>query len=523
MAPWTLGEHSGPSNPDTAGGVDDRRLVDDVPTRDRLPDYLGPPAQLELTDRLVNGHPGSDAEREATRRFLVHVLESQARRRFRRHDDGPDYEREVVRVPSTFIKAHFRGANWEWLRDERVFSDVRRYEVGRRARGFTVERRALAQYLEAGRVRVDDRPTRRVDLLTGKPTTRQVRSDKNDANRNPYPPLVRGAIDAVGPAVFDAAAVERHLARLDDEVGAARGGDAAVRRRLENDERCYKALYEQNSEVLGGGLVEYRPAYAVQRTGRLGQKGGGLQSASRAMKAAAYGGLPDVRNYDLRSSQAHILVALMREAGIEPRWLARYGAAWDAKRRAAEVVGVSVDAWKASLYAVLMSAWVPTPNQLAFSREGAVRRTIERDVGPDGLDVAYRRFHGLIGGLVSELAAWHDHIVGPYVDAHGRFNPKTRSTYVENAVGMTMAVRGPGAPASPHELRARTAAFFLQGREAALVHRIAAEAGADFRVYSHEHDGLVVEGRVPPSVVARAARGADLPGDLVQWEEKPLA
>ncbi len=72
-------------------------------------------------------------------------------------------------------------------------------------------------------------------------------------------------------------------------------------------------------------------------------------------------------------------------------------------------------------------------------------------------------------------------------------------------------------------LKARLAAFLLQGREAALMHTLAASADEyGFRVLSHEHDGLVVAGDVPPEAVEAAASAARIPMDLVDLEEKPF-
>lgn len=229
-----------------------------------------------------------------------------------------------------------------------------------------------------------------------------------------------------------------------------------------------------------------------------------------------------VRNLDLRSSQARILVVLLREAGVDPSWLVAYGANPRAKYDAAESIGIPVGIWKSCLYAVLMGARTPALARAGRSKGEAVE-AIRGAVGPDEFAATYARFLRYTTGLRAGLAEWHAWLVDVWVPENARLNNVDRKRYVTNEVGTKVAVEDLAEPGRPWKLKSRLAAFLLQGREAALMHRLAASAEEyGFRVLSLEHDGLVVAGDVPPEAVEAAARAARIPMDLVSLEEKPF-
>ena len=229
-----------------------------------------------------------------------------------------------------------------------------------------------------------------------------------------------------------------------------------------------------------------------------------------------------IRNLDVRASQARILIVLLVEAGVDPGWLVAYGRNPRGKHEAAEYVGVPVDTWKTALYAMLMGARVPALRQALRSR-GEVAGAVREAVPAGEFAATYGRLLAYTAGLRSALAEWHRWLVDVYVPEHARRNNADGRRYLTNEVGAKVAVEDLEEPGRPWKLRARLAAFLLQGREAALVHTLAASAGEyGFRVLSHEHDGLVVAGDVPRAAVEAAARAARVPLDLVDLEPKPF-
>lgn len=224
------------------------------------------------------------AERRAER-FLVHLLASAGR-----GGDG------LVPVPAKLIEREFRGLDWRALEGAGIVGVAPYDRLGGRCREFAVLEPVRSEFREAGPTAERVVRDGLYDLATGRPTRRRVKSDRRTPSGNALPPLVRAAIDAVGEVPVDVHAVERHLAALRARAAAAAPGPerVAAETRYANDLRCYHAVLTQGARPLDpsrpGGLWVYRPAYRVQRFGRLSQKGGGLQSCSRAMKAVAYPG-----------------------------------------------------------------------------------------------------------------------------------------------------------------------------------------------------------------------------------------
>ena len=469
-----------------------------------------------------------------TWRLLLHILTSrrvsetgsstdETLAETERLEDGSDPGGDTgpfIPVPAKFIERHFRGASWQWLADAGLV-EVRPYSrSGRRCREFraTIDVRCefaglglTAQTLAAGGL---------VNLVTGRATTRRVKSVTWTPSGNALPVLVRTAMSAVMWALFCPSAIEVHIEMLRQAAEALPEGREKVsaQARYESDQRCYTAVLGQGAHVVAGdpeGQMRYYPAYMMQRTGRLGQIGGGLQSASRRMKTVAYSGVPGFKNFDLKASQAQILIVLLREAGINAQWLVDY--ARTGKEAAAAYVGIPVDDWKTALYAVLMGARIPPLAQARTSR-GSVVAALQGAVAPDEFEPTYARFLDYTTGLRRALRTWHRWLDTDYLAANGRPNANGR-TYITNGVGAVRAIEdlsGRG-----YERKAQLAAHLLQGREAAFTHALAASSSEfGFRVLSLEHDGLAVQGVIPTAAVERAAGIARLPIEMVDLVEK---
>ncbi|HEX8385066.1 MAG TPA: hypothetical protein VF576_02725, partial [Rubricoccaceae bacterium] len=493
----------------------------------------GTAGQKRVVDVAAAGLP------EDTRAFLVHLVAStlaavvelvMARR------DGHALAAPSVPVPNAFVREHFRRAAWPELVSRGVLSVTEPDRGAELCREYRLSEAFLDEYLAAGPRAGRVEAGGLVDLVTGNPTARRERTRWSGPSNNGWAPLAERAARAVGPSVFNADAAEARLAWHDRAVAGAaddRERDAAVRRRRV-DTMCYHSVFRQGARPaveadVGGALPAgvrlwaYTPALTPQRFGRISEVGGGLQSCSRPLKAAAREGVPGALNYDLSSSQPRFAAFDMRAAGLASDWLEAYLVRPEAKAESAYEIGVPVKTWKKTLSAVVMGAWVPAPDRAERSG-GAVAAAVMRAVGPDAVAATYRRLFDHTGPLRADLALWHGHLLDVWAPANRVVSNLggNRKTYVRNAAGATVALEDLSPSGRPHELRSKLAALVLQGLEVAVVHRIAAShAEHGFTVMSHEHDGLVTLGEIPQEAVAGAATGAGVPLEAVVLVEKP--
>lgn len=530
-----------------------------TPSRTRPPRTWipGTGAQSAFADGVVAEVPLHTQPQ--TRALFLYILTS---RRFSPVSiDDADVDEETalgiadsfVPISSLFIRRYFRDADWEFLLDE-GFIEVKEHSIARGlCREYRVPLDIRRRYAEAGLT--PNNATKRFRLFNvvdGKPTNRKVKSVRTGRNNSALPRPMRRAMDAVGPSVINLPAIWRHVAEMKTIADAVPVEDkkewATANGRYINDLLCAQAVHAQSARPLDknapDGLWVYEPAMTAQAFGRLGQIDGGLQSCTREMKVVAYTDVPNFRNYDLRASQAMILLVLLERAGIDGAWLKRY--AVEGKIRAAEAVGLSVDVWKKVLYATLMGAGVPSAAQarhLPLSREvggktasrghmrrakkiysfsasrGTVTESILQAVGESDFEMTYARFLEYTAGLRVALTQWYTWLEDAFVRTQGKVNNVDGLTYITNAVGATVAVEDLGR--SRTKRRGRLVAFVLQGQEAAFVHALAASSKEHgFVVLSHEHDGLAVQGEIPEAAVVQAAAVAGLPVDRLVLEEK---
>lgn len=393
------------------------------------------------------------------------------------------------------------------------------------------------------------------DALTGRKLRPAVFSS-TDQNKNRLPSLVLGARQALKYGYFNLVSLREYLseaessltAAVDTQKGASIPPHRAnfedpdwLRARLDNDIMCYAAILRQKPELLTGSTYRYGLAYAVQKSGRISQVGGGAQSCSREMKQALYRdleGLPPVFNYDLKSSQAYILRAMMTEAEIDTSWLDDYLAS--DKSLYADQVGISIPAWKSAFYSTVMGADLApslsfkkrnsamadifydefyAPGRL-FDRLEAGIGKVEGLGGPETIrqaEEAYQRFREVVNPFHQQLRKWKEMLKATLVDHHGKPNRAGRS--VTNAVGVHMSwTREVEESGSEKAALGKLAAFVLQGKEAAFIHRLTA-ALPEHQVMpiSNEHDGLVTLGAIPAGLIDRVREQENMPyAELVE-------
>lgn len=346
-----------------------------------------------------------------------------------------------------------------------------------------------------------------LDLFQGNPGACE-KTGQHDEGRNLLPEPVRQALAGYRKTIINHQAMQALLAQREREAQ-----DEAALARYRHDKACLMAVARQGFSPDDATFGHYQPAYAVGSTGRVFQLGGGLQAATREMKAAAYAGVPGVKNYDMKDAQ---LVCLLRElrlaAGqglaVELGWVEAYLSEPDSKQRYAAAVGVSVEAWKDLLYSLLMGALPDGP-----SLRGILRRETPEEAEREWMLV---RFLAVTYPVQQAVYAWYGYLAGLLERAPA----SKRGRYWQNACGAKYYFESDLAASRPRALR-KLACHILQGLERAFVMRLEQDAAHyGFSLQANEHDGLVVLGTIPEGLVEAAAIQLGLEG--LQLVEKPL-
>jgi len=416
-------------------------------------------------------------------------------------------------VPDATIRRELPNARW---RDALHLIDATDYsKVHGRARGFRVKPEVEQAFLEAAETisMADYIEADKVNLFSGRLANRRLQSRYHDNSRNSEPRIIVEAMKVLSAnqVPFVPEAIEGHLQRLkqeSDEVGKVHGRDSdeyrAAYGRYLSDKYSYLSVLNQHPEV-NGSVGAFHPAYIVRSTGRIHHIGGGLQSASRLMKAAAYTGIDDLRNYDLENSQSRLVIQYLEEAGLDPSPLEGY---LEAGRDAyAGKIGISPDLLKGLFLAMLMGATVPKRFDRLTVRPGTfVRRTmLEYDNDERRVRQALEGFREVFDSVIIQLSRWHKYLVEEWIAQHQETRGRSGAT-VSNAVGKKFSVA---------ELRAledfraipRLSAFLLQGHEALFIHTLTTLGTMHgFTPVGNEHDGLIVLGEIPSEAIDAASR-----------------
>lgn len=340
-----------------------------------------------------------------------------------------------------------------------------------------------------------------VDLFHGKATPCE-KTGQHDESRNLLPQEVRQALAGYRKTVINHQAMQQLLQARAEQLDA---DDSEAVARYRHDKACLLAVARQGFIADDTTFGHYQPAYAVGATGRVFQLGGGLQAATREMKAAAYRGVADVRNYDLKDAQVVCLLRelrLAKQQGLEvdTGWLEAYLQAEDAKHLFAQAVGVSVGAWKDLLYSLLMGALPDGP-----SLKGILRAESENPAERDWMLV---RFLAVTYPVQQAVYAWYGYLAGLLARAPS----SKKGRYWQNACGAKYYFE-PDLAAHPRQALRRLACHILQGLERAFVMRLEQDAAHyGFSLQANEHDGLVVRGVIPHALVQQVADQLGLDG-----------
>ena len=318
--------------------------------------------------------------------------------------------------------------------------------------------------------------------------------------------IIRGAVKCFQSCPFNYDGVVAHLKAWEQRVrhcttAKERGH---LSRAQGNDCACAMRLLA-GCKPNGDGIAHYQPEYRTSYTGRIIEVGGGAQSCSRAMKAAMFGGVPGLRNYDLKRAQAFILLQELEDAGLPRDWVERYLSEPDANDKRAAAIGISKEAYKTCLYATIMGA---THTRHWDRRENRIydRLVVECQSDEGAAKALAARVYDALAPLKTEVVAWHEHLLGSERCRHVDPTYKKVRT-LRNACDQHFRLEG----ARADKLARKAAAFVLQGQEAAFIHRLTAlGTTTGFVPVNNQHDGLVVVGEISMPTVGAAATSAGL-------------
>jgi hypothetical protein len=405
-----------------------------------------------------------------------------------------------------------------------------------------------------------------VDLVTGRSTSNSKNSKLTKMTGNVrdtnMPILIRDSIKSMKPCPFNPTYVFKWLHRLDrkhrreknnyrralskyekgsPEFNVAQREYLRAQGKKLNDFGAIETILNQNPKIIsvtsknGDPLFEYKTAYSVQSSGRISEINGGFQSASKYLKRSLLRDMPKMKiNYDLKGSQANILLQEFEACNLKSPWLESYLSNPDAKDKYAGKVGIPVDVWKDCFYALIMGAE-------AKSMFGAVFKAFKYHFDGDWgkAKKAHKLFLKIAKELIEVTEKWRNYI---YETNDRRYHYQhDGKKHWRNACGMRFKAFGlikDGAGRNilidclndnkplPHKrnidkCKRKLAAFILQGQEACFIHHLTIICSKnDIPVYKNEHDGIIVGKKIPDELVKMAAEKSGLNNPILI--KKPL-
>jgi hypothetical protein len=438
------------------------------------------------------------------RHFVLHVLVSNLINLQKIRNRGLDgYLGMGIELPIQWIEEHFTSHFRVSQIDPSLLTMTTYSTLKHECRAFTAGALLLKSILEwspppSGAAE----PV--VNLFDGRPYEVQAPAQREHGIFSSK--IIRDAVKVFDSCPFNEVEVRAHLAEMEASVilGVSPAEQEHRRLALQNDRVCAMRILGGN-ERGKDGLTCYRPEFRTSYTGRITEVGGGSQSCSRAMKRALFGGIPKLKNYDLRRAQAFILLQELEDAGLPRGWVERYANEENANEKRAYALGISKDAYKACLYATIMGAsharlWDSSKNEV-------FQRLLKERSGDYAKAKAVTiSVYGALAPLKREVDAWHDYLMKDQGCRHVD-STRRRVRTLKNACGQHFKLEGERSD----KLARRAAAFILQGQEAAFIHRLTVLGSiGDFKPISNQHDGLVVLGQIDTTAVRQAARESGL-------------
>ena len=306
-----------------------------------------------------------------------------------------------------------------------------------------------------------------------------------------------------------------------------------------NNERCYRNILLSGFEAKDN-LLMYKPTYRGQKSGRKSEIGGGFQSCSREMKHEAFYFIPNVRNYDLKSSQMYALKYAFMSARFNTAVVDRYftidKAVW------ASQIGVDKDTWKGLMYGTYYGG-LPTT---IFKKDGTIKNMkapgllklevvrnhickylgikswyndikfeyecINPSINVSKIKAILQAFYQQNKELIKELKNWRDFLATDYLESNVDRSSSKGDLIIWNRsrmpIEMSQYINARGIVNS--EGKRKLASHLLQGQEAQFISCITKYSLQDkdcpYRVMNDQHDGVIVQGFIPDEYQEKARR-----------------
>jgi hypothetical protein len=434
-------------------------------------------------------------------RLFCHLLASTLQQYRRLYKPGTG-KAGWLSIPATFIQYYYQRSSTSQLVEWQLIDKDDSYSTGAKTKSYRVNQALLSGYLLLD---VDESKTY-FDLMTGKPwdvieTSQREPSNPPD-NTPPIPLLVSQAIASYTHAYINSVAVKQYLASIKPTKASL--SDPAFFR-YSNDANVWDAILKCPTHLTDKDQICcYVPHYTMQKTGRISTP---MQSASRAMKAAAYSGIPNLHNYDLSSSQARITLQALQDKQIPCPWLEEYLSNPSCRAQLAEEAGLPEDKWKEILCALLMGAHLPTnathPLNLSSAIMDVLREALDTTESKRLVE-ALKKLRPTLRELTRPLNQWHESLMTEH----------NASGHIINALGL---------PSEPNKKnnKGALAAHYLQGQEAYYIHTLTLLGKSyGFEPIGNEHDGLITLGKIPQAAIDEAGQLTGM--SYMQLREKPF-
>ncbi|MBF0155084.1 MAG: hypothetical protein HQL64_15200 [Magnetococcales bacterium] len=249
------------------------------------------------------------------------------------------------------------------------------------------------------------------------------------------------------------------------------------------------------------------------------------------MKKAAYMGIPDLHNYDLKSSQVNGLIQQFQDAGIPIDWLVDYRDHPERREEYAYDINIDQNTFKICLLTLIMGGTLGSVEVKSRNARGAILTAIDDYHNGSSMSssISYMKFKRIVRPLINDIDKWHNHLL--------TYNQNEQTDDVmykyegivnrRNPTGKIMAIGriAPDGTIQTLEQRQitkrRLAAFVLQGQEAAFIHHLTnLSSKYGFEVVGNEHDGLLTLGQIPKEAIEEAEKHSGLRNPIL--EEKPF-